>query len=141
MSLLRSSICVIQTAALLGASAVLAGSPAATTVSNAAYFEFETQQLSDALVESSLSNSSGVAATLFQSTESYDSPVSTADCKVFPGDADWPSNATWDAFNSLLGGSLIPTIPSASSCWPGWGDYSEAECDYVNDEWTISWFQ
>lgn len=121
------------------------GSPAATSVASPAYFDYETQQLSDALVKSVLANST-IAASLFQSAtnatnSSSITATNTTGCKVFPGDADWPSDEVWDAFDVLLGGSLIPTIPSASSCYTNWGDYSEAECDYVTEEWGVSWFQ
>ncbi|KAF2738109.1 FAD/FMN-containing isoamyl alcohol oxidase-like protein MreA [Polyplosphaeria fusca] len=42
-----------------------------------------------------------------------------AKCKSFPGDAQWPSAARWEAFNSSLNGALIKGIPPAASCYSG----------------------
>lgn len=131
---------VIRALVLAAAPAVFAASPAATTVDNSALFAYETQQLDDSSVASVLGNDS-VGAGQFQSAATSNATVATADCKVFPGDDDWPTDAAWDAFDLLLGGSLIPTIPSASSCYPGWGDESDSECEYVTSEWTDSWLQ
>lgn len=66
---------------------------------------------------------------------------SSTGCKVFPGDQAWPIDLLWDIFDLLLGGRLIKTVPSASSCYSGWGDQNAAECAYVNSEWTDSHFQ
>jgi hypothetical protein len=66
---------------------------------------------------------------------------SASGCKVFPGDKAWPVDILWDIFDLLLGGRLIKTVPSASSCYSGWGDQNAAECAYVNSEWTDSHFQ
>lgn len=41
------------------------------------------------------------------------------DCKVFPGDAEWPSEAAWDVLNRTLGGALIKTVPIAAPCYNG----------------------
>ncbi|EED19033.1 conserved hypothetical protein [Talaromyces stipitatus ATCC 10500] len=65
---------------------------------------------------------------------------STTGCKVFPGDWAWPIDFIWDIFDLLLGGRLIKTVPSASSCYPGWGDQSAAECAYVASVWNDSHF-
>lgn len=62
-------------------------------------------------------------------------------CKVFPGDDAWPVGFIWDIFDLLLGGRLIKTIPSASSCYSGWGDQNAAECAYVDSQWNSSYFQ
>lgn len=62
-------------------------------------------------------------------------------CKVFPGDKAWPSKPVWKLLDLLSGGQLIATIPSASSCYKGWGDEDETECTYVTDNWTNSFFQ
>lgn len=66
---------------------------------------------------------------------------STSGCKVFPGDKLWPIDLIWDILDLLLGGRLIKTVPSASSCYSNWGDESASECSYVNSEWTDSHFQ
>lgn len=64
----------------------------------------------------------------------------TPDCKVYPGDALWPNRSAWAAFNLLLGGRLIATVPIASSCYNSWS-YDETDCDYVTTEFTDSYFQ
>jgi hypothetical protein len=66
---------------------------------------------------------------------------STTGCKVFPGDKAWPVELLWDILDLLLGGRLIKTVPSASSCYSSWGDQNAAECAYVDSEWTDSHFQ
>lgn len=66
---------------------------------------------------------------------------SATGCKVFPGDRAWPVDILWDIFDLLLGGRLIKTVPSASSCYSAWGDQDAAKCAYVNSEWTDSHFQ
>ncbi|KAF2473186.1 FAD/FMN-containing isoamyl alcohol oxidase-like protein MreA [Lindgomyces ingoldianus] len=56
--------------------------------------------------------------------------VSTKRCKIFPGDADWPSPKKWNDFNLTLGGALIKGFPPAAACYPG-PNYDEARCAYV----------
>ncbi|KAF1993794.1 FAD/FMN-containing isoamyl alcohol oxidase-like protein MreA [Amniculicola lignicola CBS 123094] len=52
-------------------------------------------------------------------------------CKVFPGDADWPSDDTWGRLNGLLGGALIPTVPLAAPCYQNWGVYDKEKCAVI----------
>lgn len=40
-------------------------------------------------------------------------------CKVFPGDAKWPSDKDWSTLNDTLNGALIRTIPLAAPCYAG----------------------
>ncbi|KAK4221607.1 FAD/FMN-containing isoamyl alcohol oxidase-like protein MreA [Podospora fimiseda] len=50
-------------------------------------------------------------------------------CKVFPGDPDWPSQSSWDAFNKILGNNaLIKTIPLAAPCYQNTGLYDPEKC-------------
>ena len=51
-------------------------------------------------------------------------------CKTYPGDADWPSDERWSAFNSSLGGALVKGIPPAAACYQG-PYYDEARCGVV----------
>jgi hypothetical protein len=62
-------------------------------------------------------------------------------CKTFPGDAAWPGKEVWKLLNSLSGGRLIATVPSAASCYDSWGVEDEGRCEYVGGEWTDSFFQ
>jgi len=58
-------------------------------------------------------------------------------CRTFPGDSKWPNNETWDIFNAVLGGALIPTIPVASSCYDTrWGKKDRTECASVLSNFT-----
>jgi len=52
---------------------------------------------------------------------------SNAVCKTFPGDAAWPSDARWAAFNATLGGALIKPKPVGAVCYSG-PDYNPAKC-------------
>lgn len=102
----------------------------------------ETIQLTDTVL-TNLTDISLDNATLFAFD---DEPASTVEkrsgsCKVYPGDAAWPSPIVWWLFDLVLGGRLITTVPSASSCYNSWHDYSSSECDYVNDQWANSTFQ
>ncbi|ROT35392.1 FAD-binding domain-containing protein [Sodiomyces alkalinus F11] len=61
------------------------------------------------------------------------------DCKVFPGDPEWPSEATWDLFNILIDGALRKPLPLASVCYDGaWGPVDQAECERVASQWQTS---
>ncbi|KAF2753067.1 hypothetical protein EJ05DRAFT_490472 [Pseudovirgaria hyperparasitica] len=58
-------------------------------------------------------------------------PVAIGQCKVFPGDHNWPSPQEWQAFDFLLGGALVPTVPIAAPCYQDFGIYSKEKCDAV----------
>ncbi|KAI1040320.1 hypothetical protein LB505_003537 [Fusarium chuoi] len=45
------------------------------------------------------------------------SSTATRGCKLSPFDATWPVDAEWAALNDSISGSLIKTIPAASSCY------------------------
>ncbi|KAL1960391.1 hypothetical protein VTO42DRAFT_7690 [Malbranchea cinnamomea] len=61
-------------------------------------------------------------------------------CKVLPGDANWPTQAEWDALNREVGGRLLgPVVPLSAPCHDnpaGLGEYNEAECKSITDNWT-----
>lgn len=52
------------------------------------------------------------------------------ECKVFPGDAKWPSESEWAQLNASIGGVLLKPKPAASACYPG-PDYDEAQCQFL----------
>ncbi|KAK4225264.1 hypothetical protein QBC38DRAFT_421705 [Podospora fimiseda] len=60
------------------------------------------------------------------------------DCKVFPGDRDWPSRLTWNVFNLLTGGALIETVPIGAVCYPNSGVYNAQKCQNVLNNWSQS---
>lgn len=108
-------------------------------------FTYETNALNDDTLKS-LINSSGISsdAALFAFD---DERVSTSDrlnsgaCKVFPGDTNWPSQATWRDFNRLLGGALIETIPLAAPCYQNLGAFSAEKCAAIRSNWTDPYLQ
>ncbi|KAH8729009.1 hypothetical protein GQ44DRAFT_823760 [Phaeosphaeriaceae sp. PMI808] len=65
----------------------------------------------------------------------------TSRCKVYPGDADWPSDEAWTQLNDLSGGRLIaePT-PLAAVCYPDQPSYDAAKCaTYTVPQWQRSY--
>ncbi|ROW10255.1 hypothetical protein VMCG_01944 [Cytospora schulzeri] len=62
--------------------------------------------------------------------------TSSADCKCFPGDACWPSQAEWSNLNTTVGGRLIATVPLGSPCHDPY--YDEEECAYLQDQWLLA---
>ncbi|KAK4161375.1 hypothetical protein QBC43DRAFT_243812 [Cladorrhinum sp. PSN259] len=60
------------------------------------------------------------------------------ECKVFPGDRDWPSRLTWGVFNLLTGGALIETVPIGAVCYRNSGVYDAQKCQNVLANWSKS---
>ncbi|KAI0023401.1 hypothetical protein F4780DRAFT_786875 [Xylariomycetidae sp. FL0641] len=52
------------------------------------------------------------------------------DCKVFPGDASWPTDETWGRLNASLDGALRRPKPAGAVCYPG-PDYDAARCQFL----------
>lgn len=62
-------------------------------------------------------------------------------CKVYPGDAEWPSDNAWNQLNQLSGGRLLsdPT-PLAAVCYPSQPSYNAEACSkYTVPEWQRSY--
>jgi hypothetical protein len=57
------------------------------------------------------------------------------ECRVIPGDNDWPSDAEWAQFNKTLGGVLLKPIPLAAPCYEG-PSYDAARCDQLKKTWS-----
>jgi hypothetical protein len=57
-------------------------------------------------------------------------------CKCFPGDACWPSEPEWDAFNATVDGRLIKTVPLGSPCHDP--HYDETLCGELTSQWGLS---
>jgi len=74
---------------------------------------------------------------------STQSPSKNSTCKVFPGDAAWPDNASWAVLNSTTTyNGLIKTIPLAAPCYNYPGIVYDAEkCTAITDQWTNSSLQ
>ena len=64
-----------------------------------------------------------------------------AECKVYPGDSAWPSDAAWAKFGEAVGSdALIKTVPLASPCYNG-PLYDAAKCEALTADWTNSFLQ
>ncbi|KAF2837890.1 FAD/FMN-containing isoamyl alcohol oxidase-like protein MreA [Patellaria atrata CBS 101060] len=63
--------------------------------------------------------------------------VSTAKCKSYPGDSDWPTEEQWNAFNKTLGGNLIKPVPLALPCYAG-ESYNATTCASLQRNWETS---
>jgi hypothetical protein len=99
-------------------------------------FDYEKLQLTDEAIERiAKTEAAAPYAHLFGFDNGTDAGSTSLNrsgtCKTFPGDESWPSGNTWEVFNKLLGGSLIPTIPLAAPCYKNWGNYDAAKCDTI----------
>jgi hypothetical protein len=65
----------------------------------------------------------------------------SGECKVFPGDTDWPSSTTWAVFDKLLDGALIKTTPIAAPCYQNLGVYDAAKCAALRSNFTNPYLQ
>jgi hypothetical protein len=125
-----------QTAAALVAvtSLQLAGQVTATApCSCAKLFGWENEQLTDAVIANASKEDSGDAS-FFAFGD--DTKIASPGCKVFPGDALWPSQNVWNLFNATLGGALIKTVPLAAPCYNNWPERDAAACQYVTEHWS-----
>ena len=100
-------------------------------------FPYESIQLTDADVRNYSAIAFGGSPRTYQRPDS-DTP-STSECKVFPGDAGWPSDAQWQKFNETLGGVLILGLPPARVCYPGY--YNASQCAAVKANYFNSRFR
>ena len=61
-------------------------------------------------------------------------------CKVLPGDVNWPTLAEWDALNKEVEGRLLgPVTPLSAPCHDnpeGLGEYDAAKCTTITENWT-----
>ncbi|KAF7910257.1 hypothetical protein EAE99_011304 [Botrytis elliptica] len=69
------------------------------------------------------------------------SSSSTQTCKITPADASWPSSADWAALNTSISGTLIKTLPPASSCYTGNPFNSTQNCSSVKTNWALASWQ
>ena len=106
-------------------------------------FDCETVQLTDAALERiKVSHETAKISKRLAFAPIIESQLlpqnSSRKCKVFPGDQEWPSDSEWSAFNDVLGGALISTIPLASPCYTNWGNYDSEKCAAITAGWSIS---
>ncbi|KAK3290886.1 uncharacterized protein B0H64DRAFT_49194 [Chaetomium fimeti] len=106
-------------------------------------FEYETRSLTEEGLEKLLAGAGASdSASLFafdDGTKANPGPSGPA-CKVFPGDAEWPAQNTWQTFDDLLGGALIETVPVAAPCYQNTGIYDAEKCAAVRDSFSNPYF-
>jgi hypothetical protein len=132
----------IFTGALLGAlylaspgSAAAVQKVSSASDAGAPLFTYEQLQLTEQALSASTPNHTALftfAKNSSLNTRAHD------ECKVYPGDAAWPSRLVWTLFDELLGGALIKTVPLASVCYSSWSEYDADECTTITDNWTNS---
>jgi len=109
------------------------------TTSQIPFDEAETLQLTDAVI----ANLTALELTnidLFDfSTPEVDiEKRAQAACKVFPGDAAWPSRLSWMVFNLLTGLAVKETVPIGAVCYSNSGKYNAIKCQRLLDNWTVA---
>jgi hypothetical protein len=67
----------------------------------------------------------------------------TDNCKVFPGDLQWPSDDDWEALDSATDGPLLKPLPQAHICYSnGTGiPVDNATCQAMTQSWSDPFFQ
>ena len=103
---------------------VAAEASTVSVVGRAAFFEWEDIQAT---------GHSNTALIHRRKTSNSINAVVQRQCKVFPGDEDWPTDTDWRTFNETLGGTLLKPIPQSSVCWENtiYSDYSPSQCAAV----------
>lgn len=64
-------------------------------------------------------------------------------CKVFPGDTQWPSDDDWEALDAVTASPLLKPLPQAHICYTnGTGNpVDNATCQTMTDSWRDPYFQ
>jgi hypothetical protein len=106
---------------------------AALTAVGAQLFQWETLQLTQPVL-ANLTNMNLTDVALFRFPTA--SSASTSQCKVFPGDANWPSPVAWKVLNLLTGDALIQSVPLAAPCYNGWPEYNASACASITSQWS-----
>ena len=67
----------------------------------------------------------------------------TDNCKIFPGDTQWPSDDDWEALDAATDGPLLKPLPQAHVCYSnGTGNpVDNATCQTLTDSWQDPYFQ
>ncbi|KAJ5772240.1 hypothetical protein N7520_002769 [Penicillium odoratum] len=99
-------------------------------------FKSETVQLTNKSL--STLNSNQTALFGFGKNVSYPS-LHKGECRLLPGDKDWPLDSVWEQFDDFLGGALIKTVPLAAACYPSWPQFDSDRCKNVTNDWTVSY--
>lgn len=133
---------------------------AAIRLANASYFEYETDHLTGDNIDEVLGQRLPKQSRFLGSNDCADylatfnfstidvtsarrpfsnSSIDSRDCKVFPGDADWPSESLWTGLELLAENDLVRAIPMAQVCYAnGTGSVNESACASLTDGWNIA---
>jgi hypothetical protein len=104
-------------------------------------FGFETHQLTDAVLQEFADSTPETDVLSLFGFENGTFDARNDTCKSFPGDANYPDQATWSLLNEVLGYALIPTIPIAAPCYASSKMYSAAQCAEISARFTTSELQ
>ncbi|KAK0732149.1 hypothetical protein B0H67DRAFT_94421 [Lasiosphaeris hirsuta] len=108
--------------------------PAALQLTDAVIANLTDLQLSNISLFAFQPESSEKPAATRRAASSAAPPV----CKVFPGDAAYPSRLVWAVLDLLTGGALIETVPIGAACYPQSGAYNNTKCAAILAHWTES---
>lgn len=56
-------------------------------------------------------------------------------CKVFPGDAAWPSSQDWNALNAITNNALLKPAPQAHVCYGSNASANSSACQALTERW------
>ncbi|KAL5113770.1 hypothetical protein ACEQ8H_008344 [Pleosporales sp. CAS-2024a] len=105
-------------------------------------FDYEAIQLTAEALKTlgmtALNRSDLLALVDFDDQNSPGANMQSGACRSFPADKDYPEAPVWCAFDGLLGGALIETIPIAASCYQSSGVYDATKCADVSERFTTS---
>lgn len=109
-------------------------------------FDWEQSFLTDATIGQALASVPADARSLFQfashniakdAVPETSSTFNGRQCKVFPGDEDWPEEASWSALNEITNGALMKPVPQAHVCYNSSASSSDqSACDALTKSWT-----
>jgi hypothetical protein len=105
-------------------SALIVLAASASFLVTAANFHFESNSLTDDEI-----SSFNFPSVNFGDTKKNDQ--SNIRCKVFPGDADWPTAKEWTLLNTTLGGALLRPEPLAAACYPNDPLFNAEQCNLL----------
>ncbi|KPM34260.1 hypothetical protein AK830_g12319 [Neonectria ditissima] len=100
--------------------------------------EEKIQLTPDALANLTDLELTNVTVLYFDEGEASRKRSSGPSCKVFPGDAWWPSTVIWQVLNLVTGGNLIKTVPIGAPCYDDSGAYNADRCTTVINGFTNS---
>ena len=68
----------------------------------------------------------------FGTPSSAPDPYQGPECKIYPSDPDWPSEAQWTRLNATVNGNLLKPRPVAAACYPSQvQEYDEDRCAWL----------